>query len=220
MNRRLYHIIDDYMNICIRESAHDRNHIYRVLNYAVFIAENFENIDYDILIAASLLHDIARDGKVKNHAQTGAGMAKEFLETTDFPREKTDAVYHAIFNHSSNSYGKQETLEAKILYDADKLDAVGVIGIARTFIGVGNYNNPMYCLKNGEVDIDENSDTDTFVRYYLTHIDKNYDRFYTERARKLAQEMRLRDRQFYNAFINTVNENCNMGKMIDNYFVD
>lgn len=64
-------------------------------------------------------------------------MARDFLSKTDFPTEKIDGVYHAILYHSNNCYGKQRTVEAKILYDADKLDAVGVMGIARSFVGSG-----------------------------------------------------------------------------------
>jgi len=208
MNKELYNEIENYMKSCVKETAHDREHIYRVLGNCIKIAENETNVDYDILLAAALLHDIGRDGKKKNHNEIGAEMAWEFLKTTDYPKCKIGAVCDAIRTHNNESYGKQETLEAKILYDADKLDAVGIMGISRSLIGVGNYNHPMYVIKNGRIDTDEESETDTFVRYYVRCLAKNYDRFFTETAKKIANEQKSIDESFYKALLNLVDENC------------
>lgn len=214
MNRSLYKDIEDFMKSCVKESAHDSDHIYRVLNNCLKIAREFDSVDYDVLIASALLHDIGRDGERKKHNKIGAEMAREFLKSTDFPKEKIHDVYHAIISHSSENYLKQKTLEAKILYDADKLEAIGVMGICRTLIGIGNYNHPMYVLKNGRIDMDENCDADTFVRYYLSHIRKNYDRFYTKTAMAAAQEQKKTDIEFFKAFVNYINgntsERCNL----------
>ena len=95
----------------------------------------------------------------------------------------------------------------RILYDADKLDAVGVMGIARSLIGIGNYNNPMYEIVNNKINADENSDKDTFIRYYMSHIAKNYDRFFTAKAKDLAEQMKTIDSQYIQEFIKTVNNN-------------
>lgn len=214
MNISLYKDIEDFMKSCVKESAHDSDHIYRVLNNCLKIAREFDSVDYDVLIASALLHDIGRDGERKKHNEIGAEMAREFLKSTDFPKEKIHDVYHAIISHSSENYLKQKTLEAKILYDADKLEAIGVMGICRTLIGIGNYNHPMYVLKNGRIDMDENCDADTFVRYYLSHIRKNYDRFYTKTAIAAAQEQKKTDIEFFKAFVNYINgntsERCNL----------
>lgn len=204
MKRELYYKIEEYMNKCVKETAHDKAHIYRVLNNCLKIAANEEDVDYDILITAAVLHDIGRNGKLKKHNEIGAEMAKEFLQTIDFPKNKIDSVFHAILCHSNECFGMQKTLEAKILYDADKLDAVGVMGISRALIGTGNYNNPMYVTKNGCVDLDENSEADTFVRYYLRHLAKNYDRFFTETAKKESVKHKRVDEDFFNAFLESV----------------
>ena len=208
MNRELYKEIENYMKSCVKETAHDREHIYRVLGNCIKIAENETDVDYDILLAAALLHDIGRDGKKKKHNEVGAEMAEEFLKTTAFPQNKLGFVCDAIRTHNNESYGKQETLEAKILYDADKLDAVGIMGISRSLMGIGNYNHPMYVIKNGRIDTDEESETDTFVRYYIRCLAKNYDRFFTETAKKIANEQKSIDESFYNALLNLVDENC------------
>lgn len=207
MNKELFNKIENYMLECVKESAHDKEHIYRVLNYCLYLADNESGIDYDVLITAALLHDIGRDGKKKNHAVIGSEMANDYLLSIDFPKGKIEAVCHAIRFHSNKSYGKQQTLEAKILYDADKLDAVGVMGIARSLIGIGNYNNPMYEIVGNKINTNVDSDNDTFIRYYLSHIAKNYDRFFTEKARSLAEQMKAIDTQYMQEFIKTVNDN-------------
>lgn len=206
MNKHLYGKIYDYMCSCAEETAHDRDHVCRVLNYALKIASAEREADYDILIAAALLHDIGRGNKKQKHDEAGAKAAGAFLETTEFPSEKIDAVRSAIENHST--HGRQESLEAIILYDADKLDAIGVMGVARALIGVGNYNNPAYCLKDGRADLNENSETDTFVRYYLRRISKTAETFYTKQAKALAENMKGEAESFFSAFIDTVNKNA------------
>ncbi len=208
MTKELFNIIENYMKLCVKESAHDREHIYRVLGNCLKIAEQEDNVDYDILLTAALLHDIGRDGQKKKHNEIGAEMAKEYLGMIDFPVEKISAVHNAILTHNNESYGKQETIEAKILYDADKLDAIGIMGISRSLIGIGNYNNPMYVIKDSKIDIDENCDTDTFVRYYKRCLAKNYDRFYTQTARNIADSQKKIDTDFFNSLLSLVNENC------------
>lgn len=218
MNKELFNEIENYMLECVKESAHDKEHIYRVLNYCLFLAENEPAIDYDILITSALLHDIGRDGKKKDHAIIGSEMANDYLLSIDFPKEKIEAVCHAIRFHSNKSYGKQQTLEAKILYDADKLDAVGVMGIARSLIGIGNYNHPMYEIIDNKINTNVDSDNDTFVRYYMSHIAKNYDRFFTEKAKDLADQMKVIDTQYFQEFIKTVNDNQAYSRLLNCVF--
>lgn len=218
MKKELYNEIEKYMKSCVKETAHDREHIYRVLGNCIKIAENETDVDYDILLAAALLHDIGRNGKKKKHNEIGAEMAEEFLKSIDFPQEKVKPVCDAIRTHNNESYGKQITLEAKILYDADKLDAIGIMGISRSLIGVGNYNHPMYIIKNGKIDTDESSEADTFVRYYVRFLAKNYDRFFTETAKKIADEQRSIDKKYFETLLTLVNENYAELDKINNLF--
>ncbi|MBQ9121449.1 MAG: HD domain-containing protein [Clostridia bacterium] len=206
MTKELFEVLAAYMQSAVTESAHDGEHIYRVLDYCLQIAEAEKDVDYDILLAAALLHDIGRNGKQGGHHIIGAEMAREFLPTTTFPAHKIDAVCHVIATHSNSCYGQQETLEAKILYDADKLDSLGVMGIARSMIGVGNYNHPMYVIKDGQIDMREDSPTETFVRYYQRAIRKNYERLFTETARRLAAEQKAVDEAYFRAFCDVVNK--------------
>lgn len=218
MKKELYNEIEKYMKSCVKETAHDREHIYRVLGNCMKISENETDVDYDILLASALLHDIGRNGKTKKHNEIGAEMAEEFLKSVDFPQEKVKPVCDAIRTHNNESYGKQTTPEAKILYDADKLDAIGIMGISRSLVGVGNYNHPMYIIKNGKIDTDEDSETDTFVRYYVRFLAKNYDRFFTETARRIAHEQRSIDEKYFETLLTLVNENCAELDKIKNLF--
>ena len=215
MNKKVFNEIESYMLECVKESAHDKEHIYRVLNYSLYLAEDENNVDYDVLITAAILHDIGRDGKKKDHATIGAEMANSFLLTIDFPKEKIEAVCHAIRFHNNNNYSKQQTLEAKILYDADKLDAVGVMGIARSLIGIGGYNNPMYEIIDNKINMDENTDNDSFIRYYLSRVAKNYDRFFTEKAKTIANQMKVIDTQYIQELIRTVNDNYTYSELLN-----
>lgn len=214
MKKSLYDQIEAYMLSCVKETVHDMDHIYRVLNFALYIAEQEPSVDYDVLIASALLHDIGRDGENGGHNVTGAEMARAFLKEIDFPEEKIEGVYHAIITHSNGMNGEQKTIEAKILYDADKLEAIGVMGIARAFLYAGNVNHHMYTLKNGEVDTDENADSDTVVRYYLRSLQKNYDRFFTKAARELALRHKKEDVEYFNAFINFIDENAKFAEKL------
>jgi len=128
-------------------SHHDKSHVERVYNLAIRIAKE-ENADLDVVKAATLLHDVARamedEGKIDDHATEGAKIARKVLEEVDFPKEKIDKVIHCIKAHRFKRDVKVECLEAKILQDADRLDIIGAIGLARVFTRGGWGNQPIY----------------------------------------------------------------------------
>lgn len=84
MNKRNYELIENYMLSCMEDSAHDKEHIYRVLYAALEIAKEETNVDYDVLITACLLHDIGRKEQYDDpsvcHAQAGGEKAFSFLQ--------------------------------------------------------------------------------------------------------------------------------------------
>src|SRR4030042_1004248 len=137
-------------------SAHNMDHVLRVYNLSLHLAEN-ENIDLDILKAAVLLHDIARvkedndpTGRT-DHAVLGAEMCVPILEEVNFPVETIKHVQVCIISHRYRTGHTPQTIEAQILFDADKLDTIGAIGIARSFIWVGRNNAKIY----SDVDIEK-----------------------------------------------------------------
>ncbi len=116
------------------DSTHDFDHVLRVYRLAERIGQA-EGADMAVLRTATLLHDIARPdqdaGRVEEHAAEGAHRARQILAAQ--PPAFIEAVAHAIETHRFRVDRPPQTLEAKVLYDADKLDAIGAVGIARAF---------------------------------------------------------------------------------------
>lgn len=121
------------------DPVHGFDHILRVLALAEHIAR-LEGADLEIVRAAVLLHDIARGEDEANqgdHAASAAERARAILR--DQPPERVEAVCQAIATHRFRAGPQPETLEARVLFDADKLDAIGAVGIARAFAYAGRY---------------------------------------------------------------------------------
>jgi len=114
--------------------SHDKEHIDRVAALAYYIGKK-EGADLEIVELAAKLHDIAREKK--DHAKKGAEIARKILRKNGLPEKFIEKVAHCIESHSFSCSVKPETLEAKVLSDADKLDAMGAIGIARAFMYSG-----------------------------------------------------------------------------------
>ena len=119
----------------LRDPAHDFDHVLRVTKMAVRIALA-EGADVEVVRAAALLHDVGRgDASGRDHAEIAAERARHILES--HPPEKVEAVTKAILQHRFRSELRPDSLEARCLYDADKLDSIGAIGAARAFAFAG-----------------------------------------------------------------------------------
>ncbi len=112
--------------------VHANDHILRVLGRCIRLGEKL-NADLEILVAAVYLHDLGRHYvEDQAHGALSAQKAEPVLERIDFPRGKRDIVLHAIRVHDvTSSPEERTTLESKILYDADKIDTLGVVGVLR-----------------------------------------------------------------------------------------
>ena len=131
-------------------SAHDIDHVMRVYNLCEHLARGEAGIDLEVLRMAALLHDIARvkeDGDSTgstDHAVLGADMAERILQELGYDAEFISKVKHCIITHRFRSGRRPETMEAKILFDADKLDIIGAVGVARSFIIAGEYGERIF----------------------------------------------------------------------------
>ena len=211
MTRETYEKIEEYMRSCLNDSAHDAEHIYRVLNNALVIAQGEENVDYDILITACLLHDIARPEQIADpdicHAAFGSEKAYTFLIENGFPTSFAQAVKDCIRTHRFRKNDQPESLEAKILFDADKLDVVGAIGIARTLVYRGTVSSPLYTRKpDGSISGGDGDEADSFFKEYHFKLKKLHDRFYTEKGRELALARKKAAEDFYDRIYKEVND--------------
>lgn len=184
------------------DSAHDREHVYRVLKNALVIAENMPNVEFDVLIAACLLHDIARSEQIANpevcHAAAGSEKAYQFLLRNGFQERFAASVRDCIRTHRFRKNDPPESLEAKILFDADKLDVVGAIGVARTLVYKGTVSDPLYTRNpDGTISDGSEGETSSFFREYKFKLEKLYDRFYTQKGRELALQRKPAAEAFY-----------------------
>ncbi len=167
------------------EATHDFDHVLRVLALAERLAQA-EGADWEIVRAATLLHDAARGGTA-DHAQAGAELARRLL--AGHPPEKVEAVAHAIAAHRFRSGPAPQTPEAKVLHDADKLDAIGAVGVARAFAHSGYMGRRLWAqvppdYQEAEATCQEH----TAVHEYVIKLSKIQDRLLTESARRLAKE--------------------------------
>ena len=168
------------------------------------IAKNEENVDYDVLICACLLHDIGRKEQFDNpavcHATVGGEKAYRFLTENNFSRLFAEKVKHCVETHRYRNNNKPKTIEAKILFDADKLDATGAMGIARTLLYQGIVSDPLYSiLPDGRISDGTLDTVPSFFREYKYKLEKLYSQFYTEKAKKIACERQKSAIAFYNA---------------------
>ena len=118
--------------------CHGYEHTERVIETCKTIGMTL-GADLDVLLPAAILHDIGRGND--NHAAHGAEMARKILEENNYT--KIDEIVHAINVHSFSAGGEAKTIEAKILSDADKLDAMGATGIYRAAQFGVEHNRPI-----------------------------------------------------------------------------
>jgi uncharacterized protein len=182
------------------DTAHDFSHSERVLINALRIAEH-EGGDLEILAAAAYLHDIAN--LPKNHPESrfssdrSAERAGEILREHGFEEQRIAIVQDAILCHSYSRGLTPETLEGRIFQDADRLDALGAIGIARTFAVGGATHRPMLAsqdpfLKAGRAPNDRENTLD----HFYSKLFKLEGMMQTETGRKLARQRTERMQRF------------------------
>ncbi len=129
------------------DPAHDFEHVLRVYETAKMICTK-EKANKKLVLYSVLLHDIAafpkNDKRSKISSTKSSKEAKKILKKFSFPDEEIKIISNAIEDHSFSKHKKPTSLEGKILQDADRLDAIGAIGIARTFAVGGSENRPFY----------------------------------------------------------------------------
>ncbi len=129
------------------DTAHDFNHLQRVALTARRLAEQ-EQARLDIVLPAAWLHDcvcLPKNSQLRKRASTlSAEKATELLSEFDYPVEDLKHIQHAIEAHSYSAGITPVTLEAGIVQDADRLDALGAIGIARCFATAGMMSSELY----------------------------------------------------------------------------
>jgi uncharacterized protein len=186
--------------------THMLDHIQRVWQTAMQIASEEKDVDMDVLKAAVLLHDIARvkedldkSGKT-DHALLGAEMASGILKSMHYPEETIRQVQHCIQTHRYKGSCNPVSIEAKILSDADKLDALGAIGVARAYMLANEYHEQLYSFvpvnryaadnlvggeHGGRIKEELKHTPNLEFETKMRHIS---EKLYTDKARKIAKQ--------------------------------
>lgn len=185
------------------DSVHDFDHILRVLALAERIAR-VEHADLSIIHAATLLHDWGRseaDAEAQDHAAIAAARARAFLTARGESPAWIEAVVHAIAAHRFRVAPEPTTLEAQVLFDADKLDAIGAIGIARAFAYGGAHQQRLWApldavdLARWEANGDDPAHTP--VHEFVVKLSRIQERLYTGEGRAIARERHQYMEAFY-----------------------
>ena len=220
MKPETYRLVESYMLSCMdpNDCAHSPEHVYRVLHAALDIADHEENVNLDVLICACLLHDVGRQSEIENpslcHAQVGAEMARAFLRDNGFSDDFADHAADCIRSHRYRKGTEYNSIESRILFDADKLDVSGAMGIARTIAYNSILGRPLYTLTS-EGNVDTRPDADpSFVREYNYKLRNLYDRFHTARAAQIARERQEAAVRFYESFLGEIHSLDSAGKSL------
>jgi len=172
------------------DPSHDNLHISRVVKTALLLAEE-ESADVHVVLPAAYFHDFVNvpknDPRRKEASRLSAEMALEYLGNINYPEQYSAAIRHAIAAHSFSANIKPETLEAKVVQDADRLDSLGAIGIARCFSTSTLMQRPYYCLNDIWAETRELDDVAFAIDHFPVKLFKIAGTMQTPSARLEAQ---------------------------------
>jgi len=186
------------------KGSHDWEHTLRVYSLCERIGPA-EKADMDVLRIAACLHDIGRADQdaafgALCHAEKGAMMAWPIVKGLSLAEDRKTNIIHCIRAHRFRGNNRPETIEAKVLFDADKLDAIGAVGVARAFLFAGEVGARLH---NPELNIELTmpySREDTGFREYSVKLCKIRDRILTKEGKKLADERHAFMEAFFKRF--------------------
>lgn len=199
--------VSDYVKSRFKgdSSGHDWEHIFRVWKLSLKIAEE-EKADLFVVQLAALLHDIA-DWKLSDNEEECLEKTVIFLRSLGVSNERIDKIVSIVRNVSfrgANVYSEMQSIEGKIVQDADRLDAIGAIGVARAFAYGGHKGKKIYDPKivpklHDSFEEYKNSDS-TVINHFYEKLFLLKDRMHTETAKKIAEERQRRMEDFLISF--------------------
>ncbi|MCA8256679.1 HD domain-containing protein [Burkholderia sp. AU31624] len=185
------------------DGSHDTSHLQRVWKSAAAIQAQ-EGGDAEVLLAATLLHDcvaVEKDSPLRAQAsRLSAEKARQVLKSLDWPDAKVDAVAHAVEAHSFSAGVVPKTIEAKVLQDADRLDAIGMVGVARCFYVAGRLCSALYDPADPHASARELDDTRFAIDHFRTKLLRLSTGFQTVTGTRMAIVRRDRLQRFLDEF--------------------
>ncbi len=215
-----YQALQEIVKKELSYAAHDLDHILRVYNLCMLLAEEERDVDLEVLIPAALLHDIARRDEDEDitgeidHAVLGAEMAGRILHDLDYDPEIIVRIKDCIKAHRFRSGFTPDTIEAKILFDADKLDVLGAVGIARSFMLAGEHGEKMHNDIPLDEYLEENVGPNGRIKDASKHtanlefelkLKKIPERLFTDKAKQIAAHRIQYMETFFKILVGEVN---------------
>ncbi len=188
--------------------SHDWDHTRRVVALCEHIGR-VEKANLKVLSVAAYLHDIGRCHQDNSsgrqcHARKGARMAASILDKLPLSGSKKENIVHCVRAHRFRENHAPKTLEAQVLFDADKLDAIGAVGVARAYLFAGEVGARLH---NPDIDVTAEpaySENDTGYREYLVKLRHIHTRMLTREGRRLAGERHAFMASFFERFISEI----------------
>lgn len=189
------------------DGSHDVSHLHRVWTNVCAIRDT-EGGDHQVLLAATLLHDcvsVEKNSPFRSSAsRLAAAKATELLAEMGWDEERIQAVAHAIESHSYSADITPTSLEAKILQDADRLDALGMVGVARLFYVSGRMGSHLYDPADPQAQQRDLDDKRFAVDHFTTKIFTLAQGFQTATGRHMAQVRHARAERFLMEFMEEI----------------
>jgi uncharacterized protein len=185
--------------------SHDWEHTRRVGRLCGRIGR-VEVADMTVVAIAACLHDIGRcdqdrsDGGIC-HAEKGAEMAIPIVAALPLAADRRENIVHCIRSHRYRGVDPPATLEAQVLFDADKLDAIGAVGVARAYLFAGEVGAKLHNPDLDPAIAPAYSEEDTGYREYCVKLVKIKDRLFTKEGRRLAAGRHAFMVAFFNRFL-------------------
>lgn len=203
---KLLHPNDAQQWYPVNDPVHGFDHIYRVFRLTGYIAKK-EGADENICGTAALLHDIRPAGNkfVNDHEKYAVEEAIKILTGLDWPEETIQSVVHCIRSHRwRNPQETPQTLEARVLFDADKLDAIGAMGVARAIAYAARAGAPIYQPPSQEFLLNGKKETgeahSAWHEYYIK-LNRIQQKLFTSTARLLATKRSVAMDAFFTTLV-------------------
>ena len=209
--------VDSWLEIVRREAeklhreskgSHDWDHTLRVYRLCLRIGR-VEGADMNVVRPAAYLHDIGRGAQDQSggkvcHAREGAVLAKKLADLLPLTQAQKENIVHCVRTHRFRGNQIPLTLEAKVLFDADKLDSIGAVGVARAFLFAGEIGAMLHNPNNEIENTRPYSEDDTGYREFKLKLCRIKDRVITEEGKRLAKERHEFMEFFFKRFLDEI----------------
>jgi len=185
--------------------SHNWDHTLRVCRLCEHLG-SIEGVDLDVLLVAAYLHDIGRGSQDDSngavcHAQKGARMAEPIVAKLPLSEGQKKNILDCIRTHRFRGDRQPQTPEARVLFDADKLDAIGAVGVARAFLFAGEVGARLHSAAVNIEEAEPYSVDDTGYREFKVKLSKIRQRILTAEGRKLAEDRHVIMVEFFKRFL-------------------